>query len=62
MPDNLVPPEPTKHPLCSSCGWLMWVTLIEPHNEPESSKHTFKCHRCDYEEIKIVRLPPDSDD
>jgi hypothetical protein len=40
----------------------MWLTLIEPHNEPEFSKHTFKCHRCDYEEIKIVRLPLDSDD
>ena len=62
MPDNLVPPEPAKRPLCSSCGWLMWVTLIEPHQDPEFSKHTFKCHRCDYEEIKIVQLPPDSDD
>jgi hypothetical protein len=39
----------------------MWVTLIEAHEEPEFSKHTFKCHRCDYEEIKIVHFPPDED-
>jgi hypothetical protein len=62
MPDNVVLPDPTKQPLCVSCGWLMWVALIEPHQDPELSKHTFKCHKCDYEEIKIVRLPPDSDD
>lgn len=39
----------------------MWVALIEPHDDPECSKHTFKCHRCDFEEIKIVRLPPEGE-
>ena len=34
----------------------MWIALIEPHEEPDHVKHTFKCHRCDYEETKIVRL------
>jgi hypothetical protein len=34
----------------------MWVALIEAHSEPEQQKHTFKCHRCDYEEIKIITI------
>jgi hypothetical protein len=34
----------------------MWVALIEPQDDPNYAKHTFKRHRCDYEEIKIVKL------
>jgi hypothetical protein len=56
QPGNFEPPEPTERPLCSNCGWTMWVALIEPHDEPDHVKHNFKCHRCDYEEIKIVRI------
>ena len=54
--DNFEPPKPTDRPLCSNCGWIMWIALIEPHEEPEQQRHTFKCHRCDYEEIKIVTI------
>jgi hypothetical protein len=61
MPENFAPPEPTERPLCSNCGWLMWVTLVEQHEDPELAKHTFKCHQCDYEEIKVLRLPADDD-
>jgi hypothetical protein len=50
------PPEPEERPICSNCGWTMWVSTIEPHDDPDSVKHTFKCHRCDYEEIKIVKI------
>ncbi len=56
QPNNFDPPEPTERPLCSNCGWTMWVMLIEPHDEPDHVKHTFKCHRCDYEEVKIVKI------
>jgi hypothetical protein len=34
----------------------MWIALIERHDEPEHAKHTFRCRRCDYEEIKIVKI------
>jgi hypothetical protein len=54
--ESFEPPEPTGRPLCSNCGWTMWVTLIEQHVEPDNAKHTFRCHRCDYEEIKIVKI------
>jgi hypothetical protein len=54
--DSFEPREPTDRPICASCGWPMWVALIERHDEPDHVKHTFNCHRCDYEEIKIVRI------
>ena len=53
-PDNFDPPK--QRPLCSNCGWIMWITLIEPHDDPDLTKHTFKCHRCDFEEIKVVKI------
>jgi hypothetical protein len=56
-PNNLDfdPPEPSERPVCASCGWTMWIAAIEP-DEPGHDKHVFKCRRCDYEEIKIVKL------
>jgi hypothetical protein len=54
-PDNFEPPQPTDRPLCSNCGWTMWIARIEPH-EPDSHKHTFKCSRCENEEFIIVKL------
>jgi hypothetical protein len=56
MTHTFDPPDPTARPICSNCGWTMWVALIEPHDDPDCAKHTFKCHRCDYEEIKIVSI------
>lgn len=34
----------------------MWITLIETHDEPDHAKHTWKCHHCDDEVIKIVKI------
>ena len=54
-PDDFEPPDPAERPICSSCGWTMWIARIEPH-EDEGHRHTLKCTRCDTEEIIIVRL------
>lgn len=53
--DNFEPPDPTDRPLCSNCGWTMWIARIEPH-ESDSHRHTLKCSRCENEEIIIVKL------
>ncbi len=53
--ENFEPPDPTDRPLCSNCGWTMWIAQIEPH-EPDSHKHTYKCSRCENEEIIIIKL------
>ncbi len=49
------PPDPIERPICSSCGWTMWIARIEPH-EPGLDKHTFKCDRCAGEETKIIKI------
>ena len=56
QPTSFDPPAAGDRPICSTCGWTMWITLVEPHHEPDCEKHTFSCHRCEYEEIRIVRL------
>jgi len=48
------PPEPTDRPLCSNCGWTMWIARIEP-DKPDHDKHTFDFSRCDYQQTKIVK-------
>jgi hypothetical protein len=53
--ENFDPPEPTDRPICSNCGWTMWIARIEPH-APGHHKHTLKCTRCDKEEEIIVKL------
>ena len=57
MPDtqNFDPPDPIDRPICSNCGWTMWIACIEPH-EPGFDRHTLKCHRCEFEDTKIVKL------
>ncbi len=47
-------PEPPDRPLCSNCGWTMWIARIEPDNE-DHDKHTFACSHCDYQETRIVK-------
>jgi len=49
------PPDPIERPICSNCGWTMWIARIESH-EPGFDRHTYKCQRCDFEEIKIIKL------
>jgi hypothetical protein len=54
-PPNFEPPGPLERPLCSNCGWTMWIATIEPHQEGHE-RHTLKCTRCETEEIAIVKL------
>ena len=54
-PQNFEPPGPLERPLCSNCGWTMWIATIEPHQEGHE-RHTLKCTRCETEEIVIVKL------
>jgi hypothetical protein len=49
------PPDPIDRPLCTYCDWIMWIARIEAH-EPGYDRYTLKCHRCDTEETKIVKL------
>jgi hypothetical protein len=53
--ENFDPPEPADRPICSNCGWTMWIARIEPH-APGHHKHTLKCTRCDKQEEIIVKL------
>jgi hypothetical protein len=53
--ENFEPPEPGDRPICSNCGWTMWIARIEQH-APGHHKHTLKCTRCDNEEELIVKL------
>jgi hypothetical protein len=53
--ENFEPPEPGDRPICSNCGWTMWIARIEQH-APGHHKHTLKCTRCDNEEEIIVKL------
>jgi hypothetical protein len=55
MPQTNDPPLPTDRPVCSACGWTMWIARIEPH-EVGHEKHVFKCDRCDSEHDIIVKL------
>ena len=55
QPDNFDPPDQSDRPICSNCGWTMWIARIAPHI-PGHDKHTFKCSRCEFEEDVIVRL------
>jgi hypothetical protein len=55
QPDNFDPPEMADRPLCSNCGWTMWIASREP-DKAGHDKHTLRCHRCDFEEIKIVKI------
>ncbi len=55
QPDNFEPPDPSDRPICSNCGWTMWIARIEPHIEGHD-KRTFKCDRCDTEESVVVKL------
>ncbi len=54
--DCFDPPEPGDRPVCSNCGWTMWITLIEPHDGSDQVKETFKCRRCDYKERKATTI------
>jgi len=54
-PENFEPPRPMDRPLCAACGWTMWISTIEPHEEGHE-RHTMKCTRCETEEIILVRL------
>jgi hypothetical protein len=49
------PPDPVDRPICSNCGWTMWIVSIAL-DRPGHDKHTFRCHGCEAEEIRIVRL------
>lgn len=53
--DSFEPPDPIDRPLCSACGWTMWIANIEPH-EPGHERHTLKCARCDAEDMVLVKL------
>jgi hypothetical protein len=55
QPGNFDPPNPIDRPLCSNCGWTMWIAAIEPHDDG-CDRHTLKCHRCEHQEIKIVKI------
>ena len=52
---NFDPPDPIVRPLCSSCGWTMWIARIEPH-EPDREKHIYKCEGCEVEEFFLVKM------
>jgi len=52
---NFEPPEPADRPLCSNCGWTMWIARIERH-ETGAHERTYRCHRCELEEIKIAKI------
>jgi hypothetical protein len=54
-PGNFEPPDPVDRPICANCGWTMWIASIEP-DAPGHDRHTLKCHRCDFEDSKIVKL------
>jgi hypothetical protein len=58
MPDeasHFEPPDPIDRPICSNCGWTMWVAAIAL-DRPGHHKHTFKCDGCQSEHIRIVRI------
>ena len=43
-------------PLCSACGTRMWLTLIEPADDPSYDARTFECLDCDHAEIVLVEI------
>ena len=43
-------------PLCSTCGARMWLTLIEPADDPRFDARTFECLDCDHSEIVLVEI------
>jgi hypothetical protein len=42
-------------PFCKSCGAQMWLTSIEPADEPGHDLRTFECPRCQEETVEIVK-------
>jgi hypothetical protein len=49
------------HPLCSACGKRMWLTLVEPADDPDFDERTFECLDCDHAEIILVRFGSNGD-
>jgi hypothetical protein len=45
-----------ERPLCSACGTRMWLTLIEPADDPSYDARTFECLDCDHSEIVLVEI------
>jgi len=43
-------------PLCSACGARMWLTLVEPADDPNYDQRTFECLDCDHSEIVLVEI------
>jgi hypothetical protein len=43
-------------PLCSACGTRMWLTLIEPADDPSYDARTFECLDCNHSEIVLVEI------
>jgi RNase P subunit RPR2 len=52
---NVDPLNPMERPLCSNCGWPMWITRVEPH-ELEQEHHVYKCERCEIEEYFPAKM------
>lgn len=45
-------------PLCSECGARMWLTLIEPADDPNFDARTFECLLCDHLQTVLVAIKP----
>jgi hypothetical protein len=47
-----------ERPLCSACGTRMWLTLIEPADDPGYDARTFECLDCNHSEVVLVEIKP----
>ena len=43
-------------PLCLACGTRMWLTLVEPADDPHFDSRTFECLDCHHTEIVLVEI------
>jgi hypothetical protein len=47
-----------ERPLCSACGTRMWLTLVEPGDDPKLIARTFECLDCNHSEVVLVEIKP----
>ena len=45
-----------ERPSCPKCGWRMMLQFIQPDDQPDRDRRTFRCFSCDHVEIIVVRL------